>query len=127
MRPNLALLRSRLATRLTETGKVLEQTGTETSDVPPFDEVPVYATHYEGPILVRPQDQSRVVEAGGASYTVSRYDVTMPADTNVVNGWTIEVTVAPFDPALVGQKFTVLDVPLDAWQVARTVVAARVT
>ena len=32
----------------------------------------------------------------------------------------MKVTEAPFDAALVGEEFHLLDIPLDAWQIART-------
>ncbi len=130
MRPALDVLRSQIGTWLTETGKVTRDGDGE----PIFDEstgryeYPPRITVYAGPMLVRPQDRGeRVVEVGGATYALTRYDVTLPAEAAVVRGHQLEVTRCTFDPALVGVPMRLVDVPLDAWQVARYCVAERMT
>lgn len=128
MRPTLGTLRATAARRMTETGTITRpgQGGPVfNEDTGQYDN-PVPVVVYDGPILVRPQAGIRDAVAGEREWTITRYDVTLPAGTAVRNGDPITVTTAPYDPALVGVRLTVLDVPLDAWQVARTVVAERV-
>ena len=127
MRPNVDVLRSAVLPMLTETGVVERATGETTQDPNTGSEVPVVETVYDGPILVRPQYRQTEEEAGGTTYVVGRYDVTFPADTPVIRGDVVKVTTAPFDAALVGVEFTLLDVPVDPWQLARFAVAERFT
>jgi hypothetical protein len=128
MRPNIGVLRSALLPTLTETGVVERETGESYFDEDTGSTVPVVATVYDGPVLVRPQyRQVSEEEAGGATYVVGKYDVTFPADAPVIRGDVVKVTDAPFDAALVGEEFHLLDIPLDAWQIARTCTAERFT
>ena len=127
MRPNIGVLRSAVLPMLTETGVVERETGETTQDPNTGSEVPVVETVYDGPILVRPQYRQTEEEAGGTTYVVGRYDVTFPADTPVVRDDVVKITSAPYDAALVGVEFTLLDVPVDPWQVARFAVAERFT
>lgn len=130
MRPNIGVMRSRVAARLTETGTVTrpgEGDGVFDPETGEYTFPPPTVVH-DGPLLVRPQNRGeRVVEAGGATYALTRYDVTLPAGVDVRRADTVTVTAAPYDDALVGVSLTVLDVPLDAWQVARVCVAQRTT
>jgi hypothetical protein len=126
--PNVGVLRSAVLPMLTETGVVERETGEVTTDPNTGSDVPVVETVYDGPVLVRPQyRQVSEEEAGGTTYVVGRYDVTFPADTPVVRNDLVRITAAPNDAALVGVEFKLLDVPLDAWQVARFTVAERFT
>ena len=126
MRPNLAVLRSAIGPMLTETGIVERNTGETTTDPDGF-EIPVYATVFSGPMLVRPEDRSmRVANIAGGSYTVLRFDVTLPADADALVGDRLTVTSCPGDPTLVGESLKLIDVPRDAWQVARFAVAERI-
>ena len=127
MSPALALLRSKQAEHLTEHGIVERATGETTQDPNTGSEVPVVETVFDGPCLVRPQYRVSTEEAGGTTVVVGRYDVMLPADTAVVRGDVLKVTSAPYDPALVGVEFNLLDVPLDAWQIARYCLAERFT
>lgn len=125
MRPNLAVLRSAIGPMLTETGIVERQNGTTTD--PDGWEVPLYVTVFTGPMLVRPEDRSmRVADIGGSSYTVLRFDVTLPADVDALIGDQLTVTSCPGDPTLVGEALKLVDVPRDSWQVARFAVAERI-
>ncbi len=130
MRPTLATLRATARRRLTETGTITRPgTGQPIFDNDTGEYInPPPTVVFGGPMLVRPQDRSeRVVESGEATVTLTRYDVTVPAGTDVRRGDTAILTAAPYDPALVGIRLFVLDVPLDAWQVARVVTAQRAT
>lgn len=125
MRPNLAVLRSAVGPMLTETGTVERQNGTTTD--PDGFEIPLYVTVFTGPMLVRPEDRSlRVANVGGVSWPVLRFDVTLPADADALIGDRLTVTSCPGDPTLVGESLKLIDVPRDAWQVARFAVAERV-
>ncbi|HEY0888679.1 MAG TPA: DUF6093 family protein [Nocardioides sp.] len=127
MRPNLAVLRSAIGPMLTEQGTVKRQTGQYEQDPDTGLEEPIYATTYTGPMLVRPEDRSmRVADIGGSSYTVLRFDVTLPADADALVGDRLTVTSCPGDPTLVGETLRLIDVPRDAWQVARFAVAERI-
>ena len=126
MRPNLAVLRSALAPMLTEVGTVDYKTGNYVIDPETGFEEEEWATAYTGPVLVRPEDRSsRVVDIGSVSYTVLRFDVTFPADAPVTIGYRLTLTSCPGDPTLVGIHLKLVDVPLDAWSVARFAVAER--
>ena len=57
--------------------------------------------------------------ANGLTYAQYRYDVTMPAETPVDRGMWLILTDCPFEPELVGLRINLVDVPLDAWAVAR--------
>lgn len=127
MRPNVGVLRSAVLPMLTETGIVERETGETVFDEWTGQETPVMETVYDGPVLVRPQYRATEEEAGGTTIVVGRYDVTFPADTPVVTGDKVKMTVAPYDAALVGVEFTLLDVPVDAWQVARICTAEHFT
>ena len=125
MRPAIEVLRSQQAAYMTETGLVQRETGETYFDDETGTTVPVVETVYDGPILIRPRTEVRTEEAGGTTYVVGKYDVTFPADTPVVRGDVVKVTSSPYDAALVGTELHLLDVPLDAWQVARYCVAER--
>ena len=127
MRPNVGVLRSAVLPMLTETGRVDRETGEYVTDPVTLSDVPVVETIYDGPVLVRPQYRVSTEEAGGTTVVVGRYDVTFPADTPVVRDDVVKVTVAPFDAALVGVEFKLLDIPVDSWQVARICTAERFT
>lgn len=130
MRPNIETVRYRAHSWLTDTatltrpGQGQGEFNPETGEFDP----PAPVVAYTGKVLVRPQNNAeRIVEAGEATATVTRYDVTLPANTPVQNGDTLTVTACEFDAALVGTELTILDVLVDVWQVARRAVAARVT
>ena len=128
MRPNVGILRSAVLPMLTETGVVERETGETVIDEETGSETPVVETVYGGPVLVRPQyRQATEEEAGGTTFVVGKYDVTFPADTPVVRGDVVKVTSSPLDAALAGVGFHLLDVPVDAWQVARICTAERFT
>ena len=124
MRPNVALLRTYASTWLTETGTVyttgpyvLNETTGQVEPGPPI-------VHYTGPCLVRPHGlDAKVVMAGEAAWTITRYDVTLPANATAMIGHKFKVTACPFDPALVDVELHLVDVPLDSWQVSRVCVA----
>ncbi len=127
MRPNLDVLRAKVAAMLTEQGTVRRQTGTVFNETTGKYE-PVYATLHDGPMLVRPvAREARVVEAGGAVVTLGTYDVSLPAGTAVATDDLVTVTACPYDPALTGKSLRVKDVPLDAWQVTRQIVCVMST
>ena len=114
--------------KLTESGVVERDTGETVIDENTGAEIPVVVTVYAGPVLVRPQYRAASeVEAGGTTHVVGKYDVTFPADTPVVRGDVVKVTSSPLDVALAGVRFHLLDVPVDAWQVARICTAERFT
>ena len=127
MRPAIEVLRSQQAAYMTERGIVERETGEMVQDPVTGSETPLVETVYDGPILVRPRTEVRTEEAGGTTYVVGKYDVTFPADTPVVRGDVVKVTASPYDAALEGAELHLLDVPLDAWQVARYCVAERFT
>jgi Family of unknown function (DUF6093) len=126
VRPNVAALRRHLAAMLTDAGTVTRPGEGEPTMDPETGEItyPPPTVVHDGPLLIRPTAQdSRVVESGGAVVTLRTYDVTLPAGTDVRDGDTITATTAAHGEALVGRELKVLDVPLDAWQVSRQVVA----
>ena len=84
-------------------------------------------TTYSGRLLVMPQHKVKRLEAGGTTRAVSGYDVTLPVDTDVQRGDIVTVTRARYDGALVGIPLTIVDAPLDPWQIARYAVAERFT
>ena len=125
MRPNLAVLRSAIAPMLTETGDVGRPTGGWV--VVDGEEVQEVITVYSGPLLIRPRYlDPNAVEVGGGTAYVTKYDVTLPADTDAQRDDLVSLT-APHDAALTGVSFRILDAPLDPWQIARYCVAERVT
>lgn len=125
--PNIGVLRSAVLPMLTEHGIVERETGETTQDPNTGSTIPVVATVYDGPVLVRPQYRQTEEEAGGTTYVVGRYDVTFPADAPVVRNDVVKVTSSEHDAALAGTEFTLLDVPVDSWQIARFTVAERIT
>lgn len=127
MRPNLTVLRSAILPMLTETGTVQRLTGYIFDEETGQDE-PILEHVWSGPLLIRPQSANeKVVEVGGLSLTLTRYDVTFPAETAIPASGLLTITSADFDPLLVGAQFRIVDVPLDAWAVARYAVAERQT
>ncbi len=126
MRPNIAVLRSAIGPMLTETGTVQHMTGRYVQDEATGLEAPEYVTVYTGPVLVRPQaDSLRIASSGGASFPVLKFEVTLPADSDVAIGDVLTVTDAPFDDDLTGRPLRLVDVALDAWQAARFCLAER--
>ena len=125
--PNIGVLRSAVLPMLTEHGVVERETGETYFDENTGSTVPVVETVYDGPVLVRPQYRQTEEEAGGTTYVVGRYDVTFAADAPVVRNDVVKVTSSEHDAALVGVEFKLLDVPVDAWQIARFTVAERFT
>lgn len=125
MRPNLGVLRSALSGMLTETGVVGRPTGGWV--VVDGIEVQEVVTVYAGPLLLQPRDlDPNAVEVGGGTAYVTKYDVTLPADTDARRDDLVSLT-APDDAALTGVSFRILDAPLDPWQLARYCVAERIT
>lgn len=118
MRPNLAVLRSAIGPMLTETGTVQRWTGETVFNEETGREEKAYETVYAGPVLVRPEAAVEIEVAGG-TFTQGKYDVTFPADAAVKVGDLLSLTVCPWQPELVGHTIGLIDVPLDAWQVAR--------
>lgn len=116
MRPNLAVLRSSVLPMLTEAGQIRRITGYEWNEESGFEE-PVYETVLDGPILIRPDGINNVQTPAG-EWAQERYDVTMPANTAAAVGDLLTVTACPFEPALIGQEISLVDVPRDAWAVA---------
>lgn len=74
-----------------------------------------------------PENREKIVDAGGSSYVVARYDVTLPPNAAVKRDDLVTVTSSPYDSALLNVPFRILDVPLDPWQVARYCTAERFT
>ena len=122
MRPNVEILRARVAGWLTDSGTVQWQDGMIRDPETGLD-VPNWVTRYAGALLVQPQVNYRRVEAGGAVITVTKYDVTLPADTHVEPDDRIEVVTCAFDTLLAGTFLRVLGVSLDSWQLGRYCVA----
>lgn len=125
--PNLGVLRSALAPMLTATGEIERSTGRTEPVEGSIGEDTIYEVVYAGPVLVRPDGSATKVSVGGVTLPVSRYDVTLPADTDAMIGDRLTITSADHDPALVGQVLRLTDVPLDTWQVARFCKAKRDT
>lgn len=124
MRPNVEILRAKVADWLTDVGKVEWMDGyIRVGGV----DVPNWVTRYDGPILVQPQSNYRTKEVGGAVVTVTRYDVTLPADTHVEPEDRLTITSCAFDALLNGSTMNVVDVSLDTWQLGRYCVASRVS
>lgn len=124
MRPNIELMRTYASTWLTEVGMVYTPgpmvTNPETGVVEPGPPT----AHYQGPCLVRPHGlDAKVVMAGEAVWTITRYDVTLPANATAMIGHRFKLTACPFDPALIGVELRLVDVPLDSWQVSRMCIA----
>lgn len=124
MRPNIGVLRSALLPMLTEHGQVWKP-GTGDPVFNPntgqYDDPPDVMV-WEGPVLVRPQGRDvQIVNGGstGLTYALTRYDVTMPAETPADRGMWLIVTDCTFEPELVGLRINLVDVPLDAWAIAR--------
>ncbi len=67
MRPNLTVMRSAIAPMLTETGTVKRATGDYTFDEETGYETREYVTVYEGPVLVQPEGDVTLVNAGGTT------------------------------------------------------------
>ena len=104
MRPNLGVLRSAVGPMLTEAGTIERQDGT-TLD-PDGYEIPNMVTVFAGPVIVRPEAPVR------------SFDVTFPAESDVVIGDLLTLTDCPFDAVLIGQPIRITDVRHDSWQVA---------
>ncbi|UYM04211.1 DUF6093 family protein [Solicola gregarius] len=110
---------------LSDTGTVSYDTGETEWDDEIGEETPIFADRYTGPMLVRPQYATPAeFDAGGAQWTVSRYDVTLPADTDVRIGDRVQVE-STFDTKLADTFIYITDVPLDSWQIARFCIAEK--
>lgn len=126
MPPNLAVLRSAIGPMLTETGTLTRLTGATVEDPLTGVREPVWETVWSGPLLVRPEDRSlRVADAGDVTYSVLRFDVTLPAETPAQIGDNLTIETCPGDASLAGQTLRLIDVPRDGWQIARFAVAER--
>lgn len=101
---------------LTEAGTIERQDG-YTIDPDGF-EVPNMVTVFAGPVLVRPEGDVRFVAVGGTEFPQRSFDVTFPAESDVVLGDLLTLTDCPFDAVLIGQPIRITDVRHDSWQVA---------
>lgn len=117
MRPNLTVLRGALLTLLTEQCKVERWTGEYVPDPPRLDKKE-YVEVWSGPCLIRPEGVD-LGSIGDATFTRGLWDVTLPPDVDVAIEDVLTVTVCPWDAALVDTHVELMDVPRDAWQVAR--------
>jgi hypothetical protein len=127
VRPNIGVLRSAILPMLTETGRIDRTLGHQPLDEEIGAEEPIFATIYVGRCLVQPRGPMREREAGGQTVAVTHYDVTLPADTPAQRGDRLTLDTAQYDTALVGATFTIVDIPVDPWQIARFAVAERYT
>ena len=84
MRPNVGVLRSAIGPMLTEAGTITRQDGTTTD--PDGYEIPNMVTVFDGPVLVRPEGRVQLVAVGGTERPRLSFDVTFPAESDVVIG-----------------------------------------
>lgn len=124
MRPNVEILQAKVRDWLTDAGRVEWQDGTIRDPETGLD-VPNWVERYNGPLLVQPQSSYKRVVSGGAAFTVTKYDVTLPADTPVQTEDRLTIDTSAFDAQLNGAVMTILDVSLDTWQLGRYCVAQR--
>lgn len=78
-------------------------------------------TLYTGACRVRPENAAdRSVEIGDSNEILARYVATVPYDTASidVNDF-LTVTTSPFDGALVGEEFRIVEVQLGSWTLGR--------
>lgn len=125
---NMPVLRTALDRMLTDTGTVTipgSGEGPFNPETGQYDPPPPI-TLYEGKMLVRPMDGTgRRETVQGATYVRTRYEVTLPADTEVFRDQTLTLTASKYDPLLVGRPMTLVDVAMDSWQVSRRCIAER--
>lgn len=123
MRPNVEILQAKVKDWLTDVGRVYYQDGTVRDPETGLD-VPNYVDRYVGPLLVQPQSNYKRAEVGGAVITISKYEITLPADALAEVDDLIEITTCMFDAMLAEKTLRVEGVALDTWQVARYCVAS---
>ena len=125
---NMPVLRTALNRMLTDTGTVTtpgEGQGPFNPDTGQYDPPPDVLI-YQGKMLVRPEDATgRREVVQGATYVLTRYEVTLPATAEVFRDQTLTVTASKHDPMLVGRPMTLLDVKMDTWAISRSCVAER--
>jgi hypothetical protein len=92
-----------------DTCTVESVTGVTTDPLTGVD-VPAYALVYAGKCKVQTrQAQERNPEAGGATFTVQRYEVHVPVGAfRPAVGQVVTVTAATLDPYLAGRSFRVV-------------------
>lgn len=79
---------------------------------------------FDDKCLVYPADRDAVVvDVGGQSVPKIRYNVMLPAGSVIEIGDVLVVTSSPDNPNMVDISLRIVDAPLDAWEVARHVMA----
>lgn len=119
MRPNLDVLRSAIAPMLTETGTVKRPGDGWTYDEATGYEIREYVTVYDGPVLVQPEGDVKIVNVGAGSWPIRPLDVTFPHDADIRIDDVLTLTACAGDPELIGQEIGIKDVRHDSWQAAR--------
>ncbi len=126
--PNMLQMRSWINSTLTCEASIMEP-GPDVWD----DDLGVYVpgppvTVWQGRCLVYPQSlDGRRVDAGGTQWQINKYVVVFPAGTDVGLSQTVTVTSSPDEPDLTTFDLVLVDVPVDAWAVARQCLAEQVT
>lgn len=118
MKPNLTVLRAAIAPLLTDACTVKRATGEHTFDEETGIETREYVTVYTGPVLMRPEGDVTLVNAGGATWPVRPLEITFPAESDVKINDVMTVTASSGDPGLVGAEIGINDVRRDSWQIA---------
>lgn len=121
-------LRRMVEKTLTCTGIVRRVLRVDTDPLTGHD-TPVYEQVYQGPCLVYPSDYTarEKTPSTGTTIGVSQYAVTLPVGAQVARGDVFTATDSPLEPDLLDVPLRLVDVPFNAWEVATTCTAERIT
>ena len=124
---NVAQLREQASRWLVDTGAIDRKTGETTIDPDTYEQVDVYEHVYTGPMMLYPHAEASSAAAGETTFTVKKYDLVIFADVQGAGSDRVTLDTSKYDLALVGVHFTITDVVVESFEIARTVIVTRVT